>query len=412
MPSIQVPINNTLPWTQAVATAGQTVFSTNWTADVATDVVVYSRTTGVDPDDNTQLVPSTDYNVAFIGSNEYIQVTFNVARAADDIVTVMRNTPADRLNLYINTNFTPTMLNGDFGRQVMMIQQRVLCDNALSVKYNNSATLNPNQITDNILPYLPPGYGWMKNLANTRIVAALFGGGGGGGGNQVIIVVTQPAHGFIADQAVYHNGAEFALALASTIQQAEVVGMVVSVIDANSFNLLVGGQFTTNALVLVPGSVYFISDVTPGLITTVEPVTAGYVSKPVLIATGTDEGVFYNFRGKVINVPTFPWNPVAVNTQMAPSQNYYTTGGGVLDLTLPAIAAAGTEIEIAGIGSLGWRILQNAGQNIELGNVITTVGVGGSVESTDNGDTIRLLCTTANTVWVMLSCVTAGFVVV
>lgn len=174
MPTIQVPINNTLPWTQEVATNNQTVFSTNWTADVATDVVVYSRAAAATPNDATQIVSTSDYNVAFVGSNEYVEVTFSVGRVAGDIVTIMRNTPADRLNLYINTNFAPTMLNGDFGRMVMMIQQRLLTDIQLAPKYNNSATLNPNNITDIILPILPANHVWKKNDQNTAIETALL----------------------------------------------------------------------------------------------------------------------------------------------------------------------------------------------------------------------------------------------
>ena len=398
-----IPLNNIAPWTQAIAYAGQTVFSTNWTADALTDVVVYSRPSGIEADDATQIVSTMDYNVAFIGSNQYVQVTFIAGkeRAAGDIVTVMRNTPADRMNLYINTNFTPTMLNEDFNREVMMIQQRVLCDNSLSVKYNNSETLNPNGITDNILPYLPPGYCWVKNTPNTRIIAALNGTGGGGGTN-MIVVISQPNHGFIADQVVYFNGIKYALAQADTSSDAEVIGMVASVIDVNNFTLLVGGQVLTNTTTFVPGGVYFLSDVTPGLLTLTEPTTTGHISKPLLIASGTNEGYFYNFRGKIINAPTFPWNEVTTDTQLVANENYYTTGGGVLNLTLPVSCSAGSIIQIQGYNSTGWKIVQNAGQSIQVESTVTTVGVAGFLSSTNKGDGLTLLCVVANTTFMVV----------
>ena len=161
-----------LPWTQEVATSGQTVFSTVWTADVASDVVVYARTAAQDPDDVTQLVSPNDYNVAFIGVGLTVQVTFLAGRTVGDIITITRDTPADRLNLFINTNFTPSMLNGQFGRLVMMIQQNDLYNLDFAPHYNISATPTaPDRIADIILPILPAGYGWRKNAANTAIEA-------------------------------------------------------------------------------------------------------------------------------------------------------------------------------------------------------------------------------------------------
>jgi hypothetical protein len=529
-----IPINDIAPWTQEIATNLQTVFDTNWTADALTDVVVYSRASAaIDADDALQIVSTADYVASFVLPNSYVRITFipGKERATGNIVTIMRNTPADRLNMYINTNFQPTMLNGDFNRLLMMIQQRLLTDNQLAVKYNNSDTLNvppgTKYIADNLLPRLPPLHGWMKNEDNTAIIAAPFGGTG----TSITVIINQPNHGFAVNDVVYSNAGVFALANAVNSAEAEVVGMVTDVLSANDFDLLVAGRvdslagltpggvyflsetvpgeltlvqpttigaiskplliatdadtgfffnmrgkiieapgngashlvltqpghgFTVEQVVYLdganyalanadavptaeavgivttvidvnsfvvsetgyvstfagktPGDVYFLSDVTPGLLTTVEPTTAGHVSKPMFIAATATAGWILEFRGKII--PDEVWEGTPFNTQMVANKSYYTTGGGTLEFTLPVTSAAGSIIEIAGIGSLGWRILQNAGQNIELGNVISTVGVGGSVESTDNGDTIRLLCTTANTVWVMLSCVTAGFIVV
>ena len=61
-------------------------------------------------------------------------------------------------------------------------------------------------------------------------------------------------------------------------------------------------------------------------------------------------------------------------------------------------------IRIAG-KSGAWSIAQNANQQINVGSASSTVGVGGSVASTNAGDCIELLCTTsgASTVWRALS---------
>jgi|GEM_PF-3558862 len=106
------------------------------------------------------------------------------------------------------------------------------------------------------------------------------------------------------------------------------------------------------------------------------------------------------------------WTASMVSKSMVADNGYFLTGGGALVLTLPVVCAAATVIEIAGSASASWSIAQNALQSIQLGAVTSTVGVGGSVTSANAGDTIRMLCIVANTKWVMLSSVTAGFAVV
>ena len=76
---------------------------------------------------------------------------------------------------------------------------------------------------------------------------------------------------------------------------------------------------------------------------------------------------------------------------------------GLLTLTLPAVAVVGDIIEVAGYTVGGWSIAQNALQQIHYGNLDSTLGALGSLSSTARYDTVKLLCTTANTDWVVLS---------
>jgi len=97
------------------------------------------------------------------------------------------------------------------------------------------------------------------------------------------------------------------------------------------------------------------------------------------------------------------WNEITGASQtMAPDQGYVTNNAGLVTLTLPAVAAFGTVINIVGKGAGGWRIAQGAGQQIQVGSTASTVGAGGYVESTNRYDSIELLCTTANTTWTCL----------
>lgn len=96
----------------------------------------------------------------------------------------------------------------------------------------------------------------------------------------------------------------------------------------------------------------------------------------------------------------FPWTVVAANTGMAVNNGYITNSAGSITVTLPAVAAVGSIVEVTGIGTGQWVIGQNAGQAIFFGNnVSTTVGVTGSLASQATRDHVRLLCVIANTTW-------------
>jgi hypothetical protein len=102
---------------------------------------------------------------------------------------------------------------------------------------------------------------------------------------------------------------------------------------------------------------------------------------------------------------SFAWNNVASGTQaMAVNEGYITNNGaGLVTYTLPATAAQGTVLAIAGFSSGGWTLAQNVLQEIFFGNVHTTIGVGGSLSSSNQYDQVYLVCVVANTSWVVTS---------
>lgn len=84
--------------------------------------------------------------------------------------------------------------------------------------------------------------------------------------------------------------------------------------------------------------------------------------------------------------------------------NYVCDNGASLtNFTLPTTAVFGSTIQICGKSSGGWAIAQHAGQSINIGNLTTTVGVGGSLASTNQNDCVNLVCVTASTTWTVIS---------
>lgn len=95
------------------------------------------------------------------------------------------------------------------------------------------------------------------------------------------------------------------------------------------------------------------------------------------------------------------WTDVTTATQSLSVQNgYLTDRGGGVTYTLPATASIGDVIKIDGKLGLG-TIAQNANQQILIASSSSTIGIGGSIVSTNVGDCITLRCITsgASTVW-------------
>lgn len=171
--TIQLSLNDVIPRTQIIGAGAQVTFNTDWTVNETTDVVVYQRTEDQEADDQTQLLSSSDYVVELVGSQQNVRVTLLTPAAEGDVITIVRNTPASRTNLYNNTNFTPSMLNMDFGILTMVDQQAQMYDQQSAPHYNLSATFTDNSDIDidMVLPILTEGQIWRKNNENTAIEA-------------------------------------------------------------------------------------------------------------------------------------------------------------------------------------------------------------------------------------------------
>jgi hypothetical protein len=109
--------------------------------------------------------------------------------------------------------------------------------------------------------------------------------------------VSQTTHGFVVGEVLKRTAGAYAKAQANTAANAEVVGMVSAVADVNNFTLTHAGK-VSGLTGLTDGSAYFLSAATAGAITATEPTTG--VSKPVLVAVSTTEGIFMIQRGIIL----------------------------------------------------------------------------------------------------------------
>lgn len=180
MPSIL--IQDLSPRDQYTATNAQTVFVYSFTLFDERDIEVYRRNSAsVDADDYTQQIQlNIDYTVDLVGST----ITLLSACSPGEIITIIRNMPDERLNLYTNgTVITADALNTDAESQVLLIQQNSMYDTILAPHYNKSAIIDDaNPLGgDVILPVLEANEIWVKDPTNNFITTSVYTGGGGGG---------------------------------------------------------------------------------------------------------------------------------------------------------------------------------------------------------------------------------------
>jgi hypothetical protein len=100
------------------------------------------------------------------------------------------------------------------------------------------------------------------------------------------------------------------------------------------------------------------------------------------------------------------WTAISASQTLSPNNSYLCVApGGALSLALPAVAAQFTRITVALEDATSFVITQGAGQQIRLGSQLTTAGAAGSLASTAQGDVVSLVCSVADTKWIVDSAV-------
>lgn len=99
------------------------------------------------------------------------------------------------------------------------------------------------------------------------------------------------------------------------------------------------------------------------------------------------------------------WNEVTGTSQsMAVDNGYIANNASLVTCTLPSTAAVGKVVRVIGLGDGGVKIAQNASQYIRWNESnVSTTGTGGYLQSTDDNDSVELLCTVTNNGWSVLS---------
>ncbi len=156
----------------------------------------------------------------------------------------------------------------------------------------DTAPVNPTSVVKFMFIATDIGSGYFLNYEANTV-------GGGSGGGSVRVPITQAANGFVVGDILRLSGSTYVKAQADVTTNAEAVGIVSGIVDADTFYLSVAGLIEGMST-LIAGTVYFLSPATAGLLTSTETTTPGEISKPMFIARDATSGYLINYRGKVI----------------------------------------------------------------------------------------------------------------
>lgn len=101
--------------------------------------------------------------------------------------------------------------------------------------------------------------------------------------------------------------------------------------------------------------------------------------------------------------PFFTWNVETLSFSAVNQNGYFCNGAAQLAITLPTISNVGDTIEIVAMNANGWKINLVSGQQIQYGNVATSVN--GTLSSQQIGDTVLLVCNVVNAGWMAVNIV-------
>lgn len=132
------------------------------------------------------------------------------------------------------------------------------------------------------------------------LITAASNGSGGSSASAVTNSISQASHGFSVGNVIRLNGTStYTKAQSDSVVNAEAIGIVSTVTNANAFIVTTSG-YITGLSGLTANTVYFLDPSTSGALTVTQPSIGGQISKPVFVSDTTTSGYFINYRGLVI----------------------------------------------------------------------------------------------------------------
>lgn len=190
---------------------------------------------------------------------------------------------------------------------------------------------------------------------------------GSGSGTDTSFTVAQTAHGFSIGDIVRSSGTagQFTKAQANSAANAEVVGIVTVVTDANNFTITTEGYITLGVPVQAAGTVMFLDPSTAGALTATEPSTAGQVSLPLMVVITSGAKAFFTVKRGLVVATAGTGDVVGPGsaTDNAIARFDGTTGKLIQN---SVVTIADTTGNIAGVGTLNTHTIQGGTSTLAM----------------------------------------------
>lgn len=194
--------------------------------------------------------------------------------------------------------------------------------------------------------------------------------------------ITQSVHGFVVGDVLRYNTStsKYVKAIADSAENAEVVGIVSEVTDADGFSLTYNGYVDVTSLSGITAPVLFLSGTTAGACTTNPPSAIGTVIKTVLAKNTVGAGyVFVNYLGTQIGGSS----TVAID-QIQPVGSIIPYAGGVIPETW--LACDGASYAFGDYAELYAKLQYTTGSRVPMyGGVVEL-----AINSEGTGNTLIL----------------------
>lgn len=121
-------------------------------------------------------------------------------------------------------------------------------------------------------------------------------------------------------------------------------------------------------------------------------------ASPGLFVIGTSP-ITFKLMGQTTNI-SFTWYDITTPTQQMTANNgYIANNAAQVNLTLPVNSNEGDVINIVGKGAGGWIITQGVNQKVYVSPQSSSLGIGGSIASTAQYQSLELVCIEEDTIW-------------
>jgi hypothetical protein len=137
-------------------------------------------------------------------------------------------------------------------------------------------------------------------LPDKGYVDSKLSGNTSASGERITKLICQVSHGFNVKDIIGWSGGTYNKAIANGLYDGEVVGIVSKCYNANCFDLTQSGYITGLTSLSVNALHIFLSDISAGLLTSIEPTGNTHISKSVLIANSSTSGWVLPYAGYVI----------------------------------------------------------------------------------------------------------------